>query len=170
MALSKQGWSSLKNIKSLFTWMKCAPAHRVKRIGGLKESPPWNETQLRGMAIFLSGPLSTTNKIADQRNVLAGALILLLLVFFFLLFIYFSITNRSNKSTFIKKIMATCSFYREIVLSICLLIRRDTAKCIFSSFPAFRITNGLLFFRGRGGGGGGVLRKLHSEYGRSSNW
>ena len=92
MVLSKQGWSSLKKIKSLFTWMKCAPAHQVKRIGGLKDSPPWNETQLRGMAIFLSGPLSTTNKIADQRNVLAGALIFLLLDFF-LLFIYFSITN-----------------------------------------------------------------------------
>ena len=38
--------------------------------------------------------------------------------------------------------MATCSFYREIVLPVCLEIRRDTAKCIFSSFSVFRITNG----------------------------
>ena len=38
--------------------------------------------------------------------------------------------------------MATCSFYREIVLPVCLKIRRDTAKCIFSSFPVFRIMNG----------------------------
>ena len=38
--------------------------------------------------------------------------------------------------------MATCSFYREIVLSVCLQIRRDPAKCMFSSFTVFRITNG----------------------------
>ena len=41
-----------------------------------------------------------------------------------------------------KNLMATCSFYRDIVLSVCLRIRRDTAKCMFSSFPVFRITNG----------------------------
>ena len=38
--------------------------------------------------------------------------------------------------------MATCLFYRDIVLPVCLKIRRDTAKCILSSFPVFRITNG----------------------------
>ena len=52
----------------------------LKLLGGLKHSSHLHETHLNGMAIFLSGPLCTTNKMADQRNVLAGALILLLLV------------------------------------------------------------------------------------------
>ena len=50
--------------------------------------------------------------------------------------------KKKNKSTVIKNLMATCSFYREIVLSVCLRIRRDIAKCMFSSFPVIRITNG----------------------------
>ena len=58
-------------------------------------------------------------------------------------FRFSNIKNRPNiKSTVIKKLMATCSCYREIVLSVCLRIRRDTAKCMLSSFPVFRITNG----------------------------
>ena len=58
-------------------------------------------------------------------------------------FRFSNITNRPHKSTVIKKkLMVTCSFYREIVLSVCLRIRRDTAKCMFSSPPVFRITNG----------------------------
>ena len=58
-------------------------------------------------------------------------------------FKFSNITNKPNKSTVIKKLMATCSFYREIALSVGLRIRRDTrAKCMFSSFPVFRITNG----------------------------
>ena len=55
-------------------------------------------------------------------------------------FRFANITNKPNKSTVIRNLMATCSFYREIVLPVCLKIRRDTAKCIFSSFPVFRIT------------------------------
>ena len=48
-------------------------------------------------------------------------------------FIFANITNKPNKSTVIRHLMATC-----------LKILRDTAKCIFSSFPVFRmiITNG----------------------------
>ena len=42
----------------------------------------------------------------------------------------------------LRGLMATWSLYHEIVLSVCLRIRRDTAKCMFSSFPVFRITNG----------------------------
>ena len=61
-------------------------------------------------------------------------------------FRFANITNKPNKSTFIRNLMATCSFYREIVLPVCLKIRRDTTKCIFSSFPVFGITNGA--FRG----------------------
>ena len=57
-------------------------------------------------------------------------------------FRFANITNKPNKSTVIRNLMATCSFYHEIVLPFCLKIRRDTAKCIFSSFPVFRITNG----------------------------
>ena len=60
----------------------------------------------------------------------------------FLIGFRFSNINKTNKSTVIKKLMAICSFYREIVLSVCLRIRRDTAKCMFSSFPVFGITNG----------------------------
>ena len=64
-------------------------------------------------------------------------------------FIFANITNKPNKSTVIRNLMTTCSFYREIVLPVSLKIRRDTAKCIFSSFPVFRITNGAF---------GGILR------------
>ena len=61
-------------------------------------------------------------------------------------FRFANITNKPNKSNVIRNLMATCSFYCEIVLPVCLKIRRDTAKCMFSSFPVFRITNGT--FRG----------------------
>ena len=57
-------------------------------------------------------------------------------------FRFSNIANKPNESTVIKNLMATCSFYREIVFSVGLRIRRDTAKCMFSSIPVFRITNG----------------------------
>ena len=53
-------------------------------------------------------------------------------------FRFSNIANRPNKNTVIKKLMATCSFYREIVLSVCLRIRRDTAKCVVSSFSCIQ--------------------------------
>ena len=51
--------------------------------------------------------------------------------------------NKQTKEKYCHKIlMAICSFCREIVLSVCLRIRRDTGKCMFSSFPLFKITKG----------------------------
>ena len=61
-------------------------------------------------------------------------------------FRFANITNKPDESAVIRNLMATCSFYGDIVLPVCLKIRRDTAKCIFFSFPVFRITNGA--FRG----------------------
>ena len=49
-------------------------------------------------------------------------------------FRFANITNKPNKSTVIRNLMATCSFYREVVLLVCLKIRRDTESVYFLPF------------------------------------
>ena len=63
-------------LRALFTWRQGAPANRATRLGGLKHRPPLNATHLSGIVSGLSfeRPLSTTNKMADKRNVLANKL------------------------------------------------------------------------------------------------
>ena len=57
----------------------------MPRLDGLTHSPPLRATHLAGTVSGLRGlsfvrPLSTTNKMADQRNFLAASLILLSLI------------------------------------------------------------------------------------------
>ena len=69
---------------SSFAWPKSlrwegAPANRATQLEGLTHSPPLHATHLTGTVSGLRGlsferPLSTTNKMADQRNFLAASL------------------------------------------------------------------------------------------------
>ena len=57
--------------KGLFTWREGAPANRDTRLGGLKHSPPLHASHLGEIVTSVERPLITTNKMADNRNVLA---------------------------------------------------------------------------------------------------
>ena len=59
--------------KGPFTWRDGAPVNRVTQLEGLTHSPPVHATQLTGTVsglreLSFERPLSTTNKMADQRN------------------------------------------------------------------------------------------------------
>ena len=60
----------------LFTWREGAPANRATRLEGLTHSSRLHATHLTETVSEMCGlsferPLSTTNKMADRRNVLA---------------------------------------------------------------------------------------------------
>ena len=62
--------------KGLFTWKEGAPANRATRLEGLTHSPPLHTTHLTETVsemceLSFEPPLSTKNKMADRRNVLA---------------------------------------------------------------------------------------------------
>ena len=62
--------------KGLFTWREGAPANRTTRLEGLTHSPPLHAAHLTGTfsglrELSFERPLSTANKMANQRN-LAG--------------------------------------------------------------------------------------------------
>ena len=64
----------LRNFTGLFTWREGAPANQATRLEELTNSPPLHATHLTGTVNWLSElpferPLSTINKMADQRNV-----------------------------------------------------------------------------------------------------
>ena len=70
-------WTSVVG-KGLFTWREGAPANRATRLEGLTHSLPLHATHLIETVSEMCGlsferPLSTTNKVADQRNVLAAS-------------------------------------------------------------------------------------------------
>ena len=71
-----------KETKGLFTWREGAPANRATLLGGLKHSPPLHASHL-GETESVERPLITTNKMADNRNVLA-------------VYYYFFITRSAN--------------------------------------------------------------------------
>ena len=50
----------------MFTWREGAPANRASRLEGLTHSPPLHATHPTGTKF--ERPLSTTSKLADQRN------------------------------------------------------------------------------------------------------
>ena len=59
--------------KGLLTWREGAPANRATRLEGLTHSPLLHATHLTGTVnglreLSFERPLSTTNKMADQRN------------------------------------------------------------------------------------------------------
>ena len=67
-----------RELKGLFTWREGAPANRATRLEGLIHSPPLHATHLTESVSEMCGlsferPLSTTNKMADRRNVLAAS-------------------------------------------------------------------------------------------------
>ena len=66
-----------RHTQGLFTWRRGAPANRATRVGGLKHSTPLHATHLSGIVSRLSfaWPLSTTNKMADKRDILVASLI-----------------------------------------------------------------------------------------------
>ena len=62
--------------KGLFTLREGTPANRATWLEGLTHSPPLHATHLAETVSEMCGlsferPLSTTNKMADRRNVLA---------------------------------------------------------------------------------------------------
>ena len=64
--------------KGLFTWREGAPANRATRLEGLTHSPPLHATHLTVTVsemceLSFERPPSTTNKMADRRNVLAAS-------------------------------------------------------------------------------------------------
>ena len=68
----------LLDTKGLFIWSEGAPANWATHLKGLTHSPPLHATHLTGTVSGMCGlsferPLSTTNKMADQRNVLAAS-------------------------------------------------------------------------------------------------
>ena len=71
-----------RHTQGLFTWRRGAPANRATRVGGLKHSTPLHATHLSGIVSRLSfaWPLSTTNKMADKRDILVVSLIFFSLV------------------------------------------------------------------------------------------
>ena len=71
-----------RHTQGLLTWRRGAPANRATRVGGLKHSTPLHAPHLSGIVSRLSfaWPLSTTNKIADKRDILVASLIFFSLV------------------------------------------------------------------------------------------
>ena len=67
----------LRQSWGLFTWREGAPASRATWLEGLKHRPPLHATRLTGTVSGLRGlcferPLSTTNKMADQKKHFGG--------------------------------------------------------------------------------------------------